>query len=104
MTRRPTQKRFIGPHQTAEQEPQKGMRTFNSCCSDTRPSDSCTALASPRHRSRLVLKGAMLLALWGESTYRSMPKPARADQWRAYLIRSSLPGVPDDFRTCWDDR
>ena len=25
-------------------------------------------------------------------------EPARADQWRAYLIRSSLPGVPDDFR------
>ena len=143
-------------------------------------------LGESEHRSRLVLKGAMLLALWGESTYRptrdldftgrgdsrqgsvrcairaicSVPvvddgivfdaetiysiarhvsftgerlagsisttfdrrhtaispdlpqsltpqfyaEPARADQWRAYLIRSSLPGVPDDFRTCWDDR
>ena len=137
-------------------------------------------LGESEHRSRLVLKGAMLLALWGESTYRptrdldftghgdsrqgsvrrairaicSVPvvddgivfdaetiysiarhvsftgerlagsisttfdrrhtaispdlpqsltpqfyaEPARADQWRAYLFRSSLPGVPDDFR------
>ena len=29
-------------------------------------------------------------------------EPARADQWRAYLIRSSLPGVPDDFRIVGD--
>ena len=27
-------------------------------------------LGESEHRSRLVLKGAMLLALWGESTYR----------------------------------
>ena len=27
-------------------------------------------LGESKHRSRLVLKGAMLLALWGESTYR----------------------------------
>lgn len=28
--------------------------------------------------------------------------PARAGQWRAYLDRNSLPGVPDDFRTVGD--
>ena len=29
-------------------------------------------------------------------------EPDRADQWRAYLIRSSLPGAPDDFGTVGD--